>query len=355
MAKTYPARVIMVRTRGDIDDNSTVCVRFNGSAFEIAMSPAFFTNSPNTIALYRKYLKAIHPMGPGEFEDVLDEDVFEWIIDIFPPLFNQLAPTPLPSFDPEKIRMREVKPTLSEYLFPPTFGCRLEAVDEKLIPCHVNNKGHSVPPRTYLDGDFLDELEGWTEFFEPSAVQVLFYEPEDALHEMPARVLVTPKSGVETPCFFKSFGSGFSGGPLNRELVAYKKIHDAKISPDVHVGRLVGVVHEVDKDATLGLLLQHIDCRTTMEAALYEDPEPEIRAKWAQQVKEAVSELHRAGAIWGDAKTANILIDRDGDAWITDFEGGYTEGWVDKDKAGTPEGDMQGLQRILRQIHSEVP
>jgi tRNA A-37 threonylcarbamoyl transferase component Bud32 len=63
-----------------------------------------------------------------------------------------------------------------------------------------------------------------------------------------------------------------------------------------------------------------------------------------------VKELHRVGAVWGDAKTDNILIDKDSNAWVIDFEGGYTEGWVDEDKAGTEEGDLQGLGKILDRI-----
>ena len=46
-------------------------------------------------------------------------------------------------------------------------------------------------------------------------------------------------------------------------------------------------------------------------------------------------------------KAANVLIDKDNNAWIIDFGGGYTEGWVDRDKAGTVEGDLQGLANIM--------
>ncbi|KAI0406084.1 hypothetical protein F4802DRAFT_559289 [Xylaria palmicola] len=40
---------------------------------------------------------------------------------------------------------------------------------------------------------------------------------------------------------------------------------------------------------------------------------------------------------------------------ITDFEGGYTHGWVDADKSGTVEGDLQGLQNIMAFLFQQNP
>lgn len=57
--------------------------------------------------------------------------------------------------------------------------------------------------------------------------------------------------------------------------------------------------------------------------------------------------LHYQSIIWGDAKADNILIDTQDNAWIIDFGGSYTLGWVDAEKAGTIEGDMQGLAKIM--------
>lgn len=48
----------------------------------------------------------------------------------------------------------------------------------------------------------------------------------------------------------------------------------------------------------------------------------------------------------GDAKAANVLIDINDDAWIIDFGGGYTRGWVEKDHMETIPGDQEGLAKI---------
>jgi len=39
-----------------------------------------------------------------------------------------------------------------------------------------------------------------------------------------------------------------------------------------------------------------------------------------------------------------------GDAWLVDFGGGCTRGFVDKEMAGTVEGDLQGLQNLTRYV-----
>ncbi|KAK7431628.1 hypothetical protein QQZ08_001846 [Neonectria magnoliae] len=81
-----------------------------------------------------------------------------------------------------------------------------------------------------------------------------------------------------------------------------------------------------------------------------ENPRLELRNKWRAQIETAVTEPHKLGSAWGDTKLENILIDQDDNAWITDFKGGYTRGWVDPEKARTVEGDLQGLQRIIKFI-----
>jgi len=161
------------------------------------------------------------------------------------------------------------------------------------------------------------------------------------------------RSGHKTLCFFKRYVLE-AEVPITRKLAVYKKVHDAKLWPDVRVSQLQGVVHiqDEDEEATLGLLLSLIDHEEgmTLQSALQDDPPRHLRERWAKQVNHTIEELHRAGAVWGDAKSDNVIIDKDGNAWVIDFEGGYTEGWVDKGKAGTKEGDLQGLAKILDRI-----
>ncbi len=52
--------------------------------------------------------------------------------------------------------------------------------------------------------------------------------------------------------------------------------------------------------------------------------------KWSRQLAVTLSSLYKAGVVCGDVKAGNVLIEQSSNAWITDFGGGYTEGWVDK-------------------------
>ncbi|RAL11788.1 uncharacterized protein BO97DRAFT_425087 [Aspergillus homomorphus CBS 101889] len=72
------------------------------------------------------------------------------------------------------------------------------------------------------------------------------------------------------------------------------------------------------------------------------------RQKWYDQVADAVRTLHRNGYCWGDVKWDNVVIDENRDAWLIDFEGGATLGWVDRNLDGTEAGDLQGLEILHR-------
>jgi len=64
--------------------------------------------------------------------------------------------------------------------------------------------------------------------------------------------------------------------------------------------------------------------------------------------------LHNLGIVWGDVKSDNILVDKSSNAVLIDFEGGSTRYWVDKGKAGTVEGDLQGLEKLMDYIFNDA-
>ena len=75
------------------------------------------------------------------------------------------------------------------------------------------------------------------------------------------------------------------------------------------------------------------------------------KEKWTRQIQETLQSLHARNVIWGDTKLANILIDEvTDDAWIVDFGGGNTQGWIERDLHSSKAGDLQALDRITAEL-----
>ncbi|EAQ90269.1 hypothetical protein CHGG_02204 [Chaetomium globosum CBS 148.51] len=349
------------------DDDCVVFIRCNGVEFQIELSPFFLCNSPLLTARYHKFIAAVRyrsGMGGEEGdseEEEHPEDVqtqfHDWIIAVFKPIFSTVAPTVPPSFDPDMIRTGKAKPMLSEYLLPETHRCRLESENDEPIPIHMPDKeSQFMEPLCHVDPDLAREAKELVKFFDPSAVEVWFQHPKQALEDTPTRVLVDlGGSGEKTTCFCKGFGAG-EFIVLERELETHLRLLKSKVVPEARVVRLLGVV-AVEDGRVAGLLLPYVDCRRDNDGVLdglYLCRIPVLlRERWAGQIKEAVQQLHEGGVVWGDAKAANILIDKNDDAWLIDFGAGHTEGWVDEEKRGTKEGDLQGVEKIVEYLFSE--
>ena len=135
------------------------------------------------------------------------------------------------------------------------------------------------------------------------------------------------------------------------EYRALRKITEVGLS--TKVPKLRGLVSE--GDGVIGLLLDYIEPKhSTLTAALQSLGDEELmqkrKVKWAAQLEQTVRQLHEIGIVWGDAKPNNILIDKRDDAWLLDFGGGWTEGWVDRHLANTTKGDLQAVERMRKML-----
>ncbi|UPK91432.1 hypothetical protein LCI18_002367 [Fusarium solani-melongenae] len=155
-----------------------------------------------------------------------------------------------------------------------------------------------------------------------------FFNPETIVYTLRAKVVGPPNHtprkvllNDDTVAFLKLMHRGDKQF-LKTELDTYKKIDKARLDSTTRVSRLHG---------------------------LPETPTA-LREKWAAQLRDIITQLHNAGIVWGDAKPDNVLIDSNQDAWIVDFGGGYTEGWVPKTLAGTVEGDTVALEKMIEFI-----
>ncbi|EEP78258.1 predicted protein [Uncinocarpus reesii 1704] len=327
--------------RSSSDNTDTqMNVSVSDKRFKIDLFTANFESSPVLLA---EYLRHVQRLDPGyipddaeedeEFEDPLDQ-MHDWVLQPFLPIFRKLAP-----LDQSR------KYTLADCLFAEEFHYTVQVVEESLVPVYV---GSSQAKEHHLIGAHLPSSirmdYSMFPFYHPSAIQI----PIDStsLPAIPHKVFI---HGRPNPSFFKIVYRGDVGITL-KELVAYSKIHTAAFDAMVRTSRLEGLA--VDDDGrVLGLLLSYIDSRGTLWCVDGRDPSfSELRKKWLDQVTVTLKHLHSRGIIWGDAKAANVLTDVNNDAYLIDFGGGYTRGWVDKENANSIVGDLQGLERIKRHL-----
>ncbi|KAE9376600.1 hypothetical protein N431DRAFT_435874 [Stipitochalara longipes BDJ] len=335
-----PKYFVNTFTFGRHDDDCQLEVRRYGKCFYITMALENFVDSPAIKQQYLDYLAAERSDTTDDhniLEDYSPEDFYEWALQPCVPLFETLAPAP----------KENLKITLHDFRHPPqVFYYSLRAVDGQLTPVQSDGRDAGmIPPGVELDDSAFSPA--WPSFL-PTEVELCITSPEDAISTSPSRVLVDGK----TICFFKPYQHGDTNIAL-RELENYKRITESNLDPDVRICRLLGVVKD-DENQLIGLLLTYIDSDfLTLACAVEPDTPASTKQKWVDQVTGILTQLHKAGIVWGDAKPDNVLVDKNGDAWIIDFGGGYTRGFVEREKAGTIEGDLQGLEKIVMYFFSE--
>lgn len=330
----------------------TLQIRLNGKAFSVRVSPSKFYNSPRETAEFNAYFHFLEggaeilgdadeegfAMGSADATDKLEicvEDCFNWAVGPFLPVFRRLAPQPL---DKSKI-------TLQDLVASESFECELGAINDVLAPWGIASAdaigSRSIPP-------FKDASAPWTTVFpsfSPSQVEIISDDLEYILDEEPTHVRA---DGIDL--FYKSLD--LVGEVMGRsEIEKYEQIERANFEAKVRTSRLFGIVQD-NNTQLVGLLLHPIEEKSTLADVLDSATPATKRELWAKQIEDTLAALHGAGIVWGDVKPGNIIIDVHGDAWIIDFGGGHTQGWVDEDKAGTKEGDLQGLRRVLEFISS---
>lgn len=193
-------------------------------------------------------------------------------------------------------------------------------------------------------------------------------------------VLSTPEG--QTVCCKLSAGLSDS---FSREYHALRKMREAGCtSESLHVPQLKGLVCTEGTNGTqgiVGILIDYIDTERYeltfhLAAAVpsvssgkdgdaihgkvkqgkdtgTNDPpyiQSSRREKWMAQIQATIHQLHALDIVWGDAKTSNILLDKNDDLWVVDFGGGVTKDWMDKELVGTKAGDLQAMKRILEEI-----
>ncbi|KAK4235246.1 hypothetical protein C8A03DRAFT_17994 [Achaetomium macrosporum] len=325
-------------------------IQLHTTRFRIAVSPLHFCNSPVRSAEFQKYFALLLFEHDGGHDDSIEEtdeettstallDCFDWATGPCLADFERLSPAPPP------LKSRQL--TLSDFLVTASFECNLTATDEILAPAEIERieTDEDCWPSSSSNSESRD---GWTTSFpsfSPAEVTVICDDPDHPFDSNPTHVRI----GQQRLYFKQSLDP--DDAVAKKEVETYEKIARADLGAGARTSRLFGVVRNA-RSQLLGLLLYPIEEDTLLTFAVGPDTPNALKDRWARQVRDTLAALHRAGCTWGDAKPDNVLIDVHGDAWIVDFGGGRTEGWVDSGKPGTVEGDLQGLERIMEFIAS---
>ncbi|CZT12489.1 hypothetical protein WAI453_008919 [Rhynchosporium graminicola] len=359
------------------DKNIRIFLRCFGACFEIQYLSDNLSTSPSLLRQYEKSLHIVRASWDStQTADKAIEEI-KLLKTPFEALMTELAPVSYPSVF-----------TLWDFLYVPPLILEARADPEDTV-IRPRLKGilprqALVPPGEALyGGDWPQSIKSFTS----RQISLVPTSTDSKYHPYlrgPAKVLVSDG----TICHFKA--DSFKPGLVRRVIRGegkpwiYQQIDTAikakLLCPDIRICRLVGVVidkgcdvlsHYVrvskeeimkwyekidpewveseeipDSERIVGILLTYIDNKGTLyQLAPSSNYSNEQRNRWAAELEDLVKELHAAGLVWGDAKPDNVLVDRMDRLWLIDFEGSYTEGWVDKDNMETQHGDLQAVKR----------
>ncbi|KAI1339459.1 hypothetical protein F5Y15DRAFT_423758 [Xylariaceae sp. FL0016] len=260
-----------------------------------------------------------------------------WMLRPFADIFDKLAPASDEAEDQ----------TLEEWYSGPTYfytldlrGTELQAIEQQSSP-ELEEMITKITPRINIP-KYIRELD--IPWYQSSEATVLSASDDpDPYH--PSRVRI----GDET--YFLKVVASTQPQPTKRELRIMKEIERKGLHNKIRVPLVKGLVGYRDsKTQILGFLQTEIEDPTPLTLMLDSDVVEDKREKWAKETERMVKVLHDNDIVWGDAKADNFMVDRNGELWIIDFGGSFTDGWVDPEIMETEEGDNQGVGKIVRAL-----
>ncbi|KAI5859500.1 hypothetical protein GGS23DRAFT_585683 [Durotheca rogersii] len=305
----------------------------NDTRLHIYLFEENFTDSPQLKEKYFFYLQVAEEF---ELDGVTVEDFYDWITEPFLPLLRSILP-------PDQYKT----PTLQDFFYPKILTYTLKGVASgERFPSLYEVYGQDKLSME-LGIRLLNELSAPWPRFRPSEIEICARSPSAALSGTPRKVKLAGGSEV----FFLKLLYVGDQHRAALEFGNYKRIVDLGLEKEgLRISHLLGLLQD-DSGFLLGFLHPYIGCRAlNLMCAVKPGLQDDLRRRWAGQVMSTVHRLHTAGTLWGNAKAENVLVDIYDNAWVADFGGGYTEEWVDKEMAGTVEGDLQGLANILEHL-----
>ena len=173
--------------------------------------------------------------------------------------------------------------------------------------------------------------------------------------------------------FFLKFANPLTASSVKREIRFLNLLQRQSLLRDpneslednnatrIRAPRLAGLVSLPSSSSTtpthhlVGFLLTAIPAPTTPLTDLMRPSIPQLkREAYADESQRMLSILHNNNLVWGDAKGDNFLVDGNGELWMIDFGGSFTEGWIDRELADTLEGDEMGVEKVVGGLEDPV-
>ncbi|KIL93942.1 hypothetical protein FAVG1_02504 [Fusarium avenaceum] len=340
---------------GGVGDGAAMVFTFNDTLISVSISPSNGSSTQDTRHLgleerpFQDHLvdlisEATTCQDDDEYER-LEDEVLGVILDAGRPLF----PRPISS----ERACPESNQSLHRLLFPQILYFRLEAPARcaSIVPIKPSESNSILTIDPALDQGFEEKLE--------IDQDLPLYTPDEiVVTEVFVRGASTVTAAVQLQgreMFCKSSGEpgGLFGTSEGRELEYLGEMRKVFPQSDkIQIPQLLGYVHHKDTKQILGFLRQWVPGRRLSDINIT-SATVEKRQRWAVQIRETIERLHKHGLVWGDGKSSNIIIDEQDDAWLIDFRGGFTQGWVDEELAETKEGDEQALAKITQLLNED--
>lgn len=284
--------------------------------------------------------RVVSTLDDEEYEDLLNE-ALELIMFIGKCQFDEAAAQAANHTLPAPL-------DLHSRLFPDIFEFCLKTVDGNPKLSRISSNESFLTTAVEQDADFLTEFQPDDRLPGFSSKEIICSDVLVQGFNIVSRVQV---HGQDMLC--KAFKTGLLHPNLLRELGSLQKIRNQHLtaSASFRVPKLRGYVVHAKTGAIFGLLrnwIPHGPNGGTLEKVMNSPTSKELRCKWATQIRETVQRLHEIDVTWGDGKPSNVVVDNNDDAWLIDFGGGWSEGWVDEALQNTAAGDNQAVRNITK-------
>jgi hypothetical protein len=325
----------VVQVDSGCGDGVTVTIICNGKRFIVSLLPGDSQDGDSVEGNLIERYEAACDDGDADEEEAVQQEIESLIYKVGKSTFARLAP-PI-------IRDTQSVLDLHSLLYTETILLRVAT---------INNQ---VEISEQKDAQFEEDFSSQVHFDDIvlpkySSKEIRVLETIQGQGEI-TRVLV---NGQEMCC--KS-GEPFNWEAIQREYNCLWKIAQSQHSSSIRTPKLTGLVISADNGQIVGILEEYIPTNQDLHTLCDVDVAVVSslrRQKWASQIYEMVDLLHNIGVVWGDSKPRNILIHKEtDDAWLIDFGGSWTDGWVDKELMETPAGDKQAVKRILKFLEIE--